>query len=55
MNNYYVKIVIVFLIVIALAEAIPEIVNSFLILVLVGIFLGHWETFAKLLAGIGVK
>lgn len=52
-NSTPVKVVIAVLIVIALAEAAPEPVNYFLLLVLIGIILSRFEYFKGLAALIG--
>lgn len=45
---FYGKLAIVILIVIALSEAIPEVVNAILLLILVGLILGHYTKFTFL-------
>ncbi len=47
------KIIIAFLVVIALAEVMPEAVNAVLILILIGILLMRWPAFAELASTIG--
>ena len=47
------KYLIAILIVIALAEAMPEVVNAVLVLVLVGILLMRFGAFQQLVASIG--
>jgi hypothetical protein len=43
-----VKIVIVILITVALAEVAPEAVNYILLLILIGVILGNWQEFSGL-------
>ena len=47
------KLTIAVLIVVALSEVSPELVNGFLILVLIGIFLTRYEYFKGLAAMLG--
>lgn len=42
------RLVIVILLAVALSEAIPEIVNAILILILAGLILGHYRQFSGL-------
>jgi hypothetical protein len=44
--NFYARLFVVFIIVILLAEIMPEAVNAVLLLVLAGIILGHYTAFA---------
>lgn len=53
MNNPYVKYAIAILIVLALAEVAPQIVNSILILVLIGMMLANTKAIASLAAVLG--
>jgi hypothetical protein len=56
MMKHPARLMLAILVVMALAEFIPEVVNSFLILLLVGILLGHWVQFqwlTKLIGSIG--
>lgn len=50
--NYYAKLVIVLLLVIGLAQVMPEVVNTLLILVLLSMLIMQGETFARLLASL---
>lgn len=51
--NFYLKLAIVILIVIALGEAAPDVVNAVLILILIGAILGNWQEFSGLAAILG--
>lgn len=56
MNNKTMLAALAVLIVVALSEAMPEIINAFLVLVLIGIFLTRYEYFkglSNMLAQIG--
>lgn len=55
MNDFpfYGKLAITVLVVIALSEAIPEVVNVILLLILVGLILGHYTKFTYLTALLG--
>lgn len=51
--NFYLKLGIVILIVVALGEAAPDIVNAVLVLILIGAILGNWQEFDGLAAILG--
>jgi len=51
--NFYVRLIIAILVVLALAEVAPEVVNAILLLMLVGMILGRWPAFAWLANIIG--
>ena len=53
--NPYTKIVIVILIVIGLAQVIPEAVNYLLVLVLASMFILQAGQFSKLIAALNLK
>lgn len=44
----FARLALVILISVALSEVAPEAVNAFLILILVGVVLGHWKAFQVL-------
>jgi hypothetical protein len=46
--GFYPKLAIVILLAIAMAEAAPEAVNAVLVLILLGLILGHWAQFSGL-------
>lgn len=46
--GFYAKLALVFMLAVALAEVAPELVNSILILILVGLIVSHWSKFAGL-------
>jgi hypothetical protein len=50
--NFYARLILVVLVVVALAEIIPEAINAILILVIVGLLLKKSGTFAGLLASL---
>lgn len=50
--NFYVRLIIVVLIVLALAEAIPEVVNAFLLLMLASMILMQSGQFARLISAL---
>lgn len=50
---FYGKLAIVIIIVVALSEAIPEVVNTVLVLILAGLILGHYTKFTFLTQLIG--
>lgn len=50
---FYGKLAITILIVVALAEAIPEVINTILLLILIGLILGHYTKFTFLTQLIG--
>jgi len=51
--NFYLKLGIVILLVLALAEAAPDAVNAILVLILIGAILGNWQEFSGLAAILG--
>lgn len=48
--NYYTRLVIVILLVIGLAQVIPEVVNTLLVLILVSMLIMQAGQFSKLIA-----
>jgi len=46
--GFYPKLVIVILLAVAASEAAPEVVNTVLVLILIGLLLSHWGQFAGL-------
>lgn len=50
--SYYTKLILVLLLVIGLAQVMPELINTFLILVLVSMLVMNSATFARLLASL---
>lgn len=55
MQNFYVRMMIVILIVIALAQFIPEAVNWFLLLVLASMLVMNAAQFSKLIGALNLK
>lgn len=53
MNNPYVRYAIAVLIVLAVAEAAPQVVNTFLVLVLIGMLVMNAKAMASLAAVFG--
>jgi hypothetical protein len=51
--GFYPKLAIVILVAIAAAEANPELVNAVLVLILLGLVLGHWSQFSGLASILG--
>ena len=51
--NFYIKLGIVILLVVALSEAAPDLVNAILVLILIGAILGNWQEFSGLAAILG--
>ena len=51
--NFYLKLGIAILIVVALGEAAPDVVNAVLVLILIGAILGNWQEFSGLAAILG--
>ncbi len=45
---FYGRLAIVIVIVVALSEAMPEVVNYLLLLILIGLIVGHYKQFAYL-------
>lgn len=52
MQNYYARLLIVILLIVGLAQVIPEVVNTLLILVLISMIIMQSGQFAKLIAGL---
>lgn len=53
--NYYVKLIIVVLIVVALAQFFPEAINAFLVLVLAGMLIMNANQFAALVKTLNLQ
>lgn len=53
--SYYVKLIIVILVVVALAEFMPEAVNAFLLFVLVSMLIVDAKTFTKAISALNLK
>lgn len=51
--NFYLKLAIVILIVVALGEAAPDVVNAVLALILIGAILANWNEFSGLATILG--
>jgi len=51
--GFYAKLALVILIAVAAAEVAPEVVNAVLILILIGLVLGHWGQFEGLARVLG--
>lgn len=51
--NFYLKLGIVILLVVALSEAAPDLVNAILVLILIGAILGNWQEFSGLASILG--
>lgn len=50
---FFAKLAIIILLVVALAEVIPEYVNGLLVLVLLGVILANWQKYSGLLSALG--
>lgn len=45
---FWAKLGLVILITVGLSEVMPEVINTVLILILLGLVLGHWQKFSAL-------
>lgn len=50
--NFYVKLILIFLVVVGVAQFAPKAVNIFLLLILAGMVLVNGQQFAKLIAAL---
>jgi len=51
--GFYGRLTVVILVTVALSEAIPEIVNTILLLILIGLILGHYQKFSYMTQLVG--
>lgn len=52
--NYYVKLIITVLVVVALAQFVPEMVNAFLLLVIAGVIIMRADQYAALVKSLNL-